>query len=218
MKDKIKKNIFLDLDGPILDVSEKYYRLYHDILHRNNFKSLNKKTFWSLKRDGVKIEYILGMSKAKFFTAEYKRQWKMLIETDYYLDFDILQPIAKKILDKLKQEYNLILVTLRSSRRQLLKELKKLEVIDYFSEILSSGSDLKPRWKIKYKLIKKYEKKKDISAGEFFIGDTATDIVAAKKLGFYSIATENGIRNKTILKMSKPDLIIPDMRKLKLKK
>lgn len=214
----IKNKIFFDLDGPILDVSEKYYRLYYDILNKNNLKALSKKTFWSLKRDEVGIENILDRSRAKHFVHHYQKQWKKLIESDYYLGFDRLQPTVKKILNQLSREYDIILVTLRSSRKQLIKELENLEIEKYFSEILSSGSVLKPRWKIKYGLIKKYGKVKGISIKGTFIGDTATDIVAAKKLGLYSVATENGIRNKAALKIINPDLIISNLRKLNLKK
>ncbi len=65
-----------------------------------------------------------------------------------------------------------------------------------FDDVLSGIEENKDRWQIKVDLINNcgLEEKKGI-----IIGDTDTEIIAAKKLGFESIAVTNGIRNKSFL-------------------
>ena len=64
--------------------------------------------------------------------------------------------------------------------------------------------------------MKKYEKIKNKSIKGIIIGDTETDIVSGKEFGLYSIAVENGIRSKTMLKKCKPDMIISSLKELNL--
>ncbi|MCH8276159.1 MAG: hypothetical protein IIA50_01265 [Bacteroidetes bacterium] len=51
--------IYFDLDGPILDVSERYYEVYKNSLPKGS-KVLNKKTYWNLKRAAVPEEIIFS--------------------------------------------------------------------------------------------------------------------------------------------------------------
>ena len=50
--------IFWDLDGPILDVSDKYFTLYKNILLDNNMQALSKKEYWSLKKSETTLSDI----------------------------------------------------------------------------------------------------------------------------------------------------------------
>ncbi|MFN5981328.1 MAG: HAD family hydrolase, partial [Pseudanabaena sp.] len=51
----MKKRIFTDFDGPIMDVSERYYQVYLYCLKKiclpeQIVKTLSKSEFWELKR------------------------------------------------------------------------------------------------------------------------------------------------------------------------
>ena len=46
---KISAIIFLDLDGTLLDTSERHYKVYKDILDSKGLKSHEKEDFWDLK-------------------------------------------------------------------------------------------------------------------------------------------------------------------------
>ncbi|MBC8182570.1 HAD family hydrolase [candidate division KSB1 bacterium] len=191
--------IFWDLDGPILDVSEKYYSVYKDILLEKNATTLTKDVFWKLKRSRVSIEEILTRSNSQSLVELYKKLWFDRIETLKYLEKDSLQPGVIDVLKQCKQKNNLVMVTLRQRREKLLTQLKQLNLTQYFDDILDSGDDIKPRWKIKYNLIKDYLNDNDGKV-HTIIGDTETDILAGNNLGFISIAVLCGIRNEELLK------------------
>ena len=198
--------IFWDLDGPILDVSEKHYSLYHDILLANNMRVLPKKEYWKLKRSGSSLNVILSKTNSENIHNLFKGIWLDEIETSKYHALDKLQSGIIDSLNKIYKKNNLVLVTLRQNRRRLLAQLRDLCLIDLFEAILNSGDDIKPRWKIKYNLINKYLNG-NLNKEYCIIGDTKTDIEAGKHLGFTTIAIDRGIRNKQNLKESNPDYI-----------
>jgi phosphoglycolate phosphatase-like HAD superfamily hydrolase len=205
--------IFFDLDGPILDVSEKYYKVYSDILSQNGFKVLSKSEYWNAKREKVSDLEILQRSMAEPFFERYQHQRKLLIESDPYLIYDKVQDCAVQVLDTLSKSNDLILVTLRTFPEQLHKQLERLDIRKYFVNVLSSDEETKPRWKIKYNLIRGFLGKKK-TYGSILIGDTETDILAGKELGFVTIAVLNGIRSYRILKEANPTYILKSFKEI----
>ena len=198
--------IFLDLDGPILDVSAKYYRVYSDILINAGYETLKKGEYWYNKRWKIPEIEILRKTGADTFFKEYQEKRLSLIESDFYLSFDRLQEAAFQVLEKLSKKHKLILVTLRKSAAQLNRQLADLGLNKFLSHVLTSGECSAPRWRIKYNLISDYLA--DVSFNRHvFIGDTETDIEAGKRLGFTTIAVSNGIRSEELLKKSQPDYI-----------
>ena len=198
--------IFFDLDGPILDVSEKYYRVYNKILKKKGFRVLAEKKYWDAKRNKFPEEKILSLTDVTINYNDYRDKRIALIETERYLKYDILQENAEKVIEKLAQNYTLVLVTLRRSESQLHKQLRHFEIEKFFTDVLCSGRQVKPRWKIKHDLIVQYiEQYKNNN--HIIIGDTETDIEAGKHLGYTTIAITNGIRNEQILRYSDPDHI-----------
>jgi len=198
--------IFWDLDGPILDVSEKYYRVYYDILKESNSETLTKEDYWEAKRNKIQEEEILLSTNVTIPYIDYCDKRMVLIETNYYLAYDSLQYYADTVLENFAREVQLVLVTLRRSESQLHRELEYFKIKNCFTAILSSSAQVEPRWKIKYDLIKKYMGQ-DQSNNHLLIGDTETDIEAGKHLGFTTIAISNGIRHEQILQQSNPDYI-----------
>jgi len=198
--------MFWDLDGPILDVSKKYYTVYSDILLEHKEEPISKNKFWALKRSKAPIEDILTVTNSQKIIKKYKKSWIEKIETKNYQKFDTLQTDIINVLNKCAERRRLVIVTLRRNRKRLLTQLRDLGIIHYFKDVLSSGVDIQPRWQIKYNLITNYlhDKNKD---KHIIIGDTELDILAGKNLYFYTIAISNGIRNDKILLKSNPDYI-----------
>ena len=64
--------MFWDLDGPILDVSDKHYSLYQDILLENNMRILTKKEYRKLKRSGSSLNVILSKTNSEIILNLYK--------------------------------------------------------------------------------------------------------------------------------------------------
>jgi phosphoglycolate phosphatase-like HAD superfamily hydrolase len=202
----IHMKLFFDLDGTLIDISEKYYRVYNDILTEAGFSTIGKKEYWDAKRHKVPENQILAMTKANDFYKEYNKKRLLSIESAYYLSYDSLTEEVIEVLKDFSTKYQLVLVTLRRSASQLDTQLVNLKLMDYFVDVLSSGEDLIPRWMIKYNLIKEYLGD-EYNSDHILIGDTETDIKAGNKLGFKTIAILNGIRTKELLIMSNPDFI-----------
>jgi phosphoglycolate phosphatase-like HAD superfamily hydrolase len=205
--------IFTDLDGPILDVSEKYYSVYTAVLKRHGFTALTKNEYWDAKRRKIPDQEILERTKASIPIEQFQEERKQIIESDAFLKYDMLQDRVGQVLNILSEKTTLILVTLRSFPDQLYKELDNLDLKKYFNAILTSGENIKPRWKIKYQLINNYLVGKSAAdrSDNIMIGDTETDILAGRSLGFRTIAVLNGIRSRDVLTETEPTFIVDSL-------
>lgn len=205
--------VFVDLDGPILDVSERYYRVYADALEVLGAKAMDKQTYWDAKRRRVPDLEILKWSGAGEKLQRFQEERDRRIESDEYLVWDQLQDGSLEVLESLQLQHTLVLVTLRSRGLQLEKQLNDLGVRQLFKAVLSSGDDLKPRWKIKYRLILEYLDGKCPETA-WMIGDTETDVLAGRELGFRTVAIINGIRSKELLEQIRPDYLLGSVKSL----
>ncbi len=200
-------SIFVDLDGPILDVSLRQYLIYQRILTQAGFPPVSRNTYWNLKRNKVSPAELLDFSSARSFAGKYRRRWLALIEKQSALLWDRPWPGVSGILTRLKQRYPLILVTLRFSRANLYRQLSRLGLRRFFAEVLA-GADNQGDWRTKYRLIKTSPY---FSPGSWIIGDTEVDIIAGKKLEISTVAVLSGIRNRKALCKYKPDYISRDL-------
>lgn len=206
--------LLFDLDGPILDVSEKYYRIYTDFLQQyTGAEVLSKKKYWDLKRTRVQDADILALSNVVSCLGEYQEFKMQRIEDESYLAYDVIWPELKEVYEKLFKKHRVVLVTLRTYENKTLWELNNhLQISSWFSDVLSLSGDMYPkglRWKAKSDALLNSGidlsfNKKDL----FFVGDTETDIKAAKELGIHSIAVSFGIRSRDLLELAEPDIII----------
>ena len=204
---------FWDFDGPILNVKSKYYSLYKDILIKYKCRPLPIKKYWELKRSKSSIENILLQSDAGYLSNQFKKAWLEKIETSKYLKLDKLQPGIIEILDSIETRYELVIVTLRKNKKQVIMQLEEFGLIDYFKDILTSDLDTIPRWHIKYNMIKYYLRGIKY-CNHTIIGDTETDINSGKHLNMRTIAFSSGIRNEDMLKKTNPDYIIKSLHQL----
>lgn len=211
---KVKKPvIFIDLDGTILDVSERIYQVYKDILRKKERKYLSKDIYLKLKKDNLPIKGILERTKAEDIFSYFRKEWKKEIEKTCYLSLDKLSETEKKILLQLKKEHRLVLVTLRNYPKRLIKQLKEKKINNLFDIILTKPSENSgSRRKFKYDLIKKYGV---YDKNSIIIGDTETDILTGKKLGIKTVAITKGMRNRNFLKKYKPDFLIKKLSEIK---
>lgn len=201
-------HFFIDFDGPILDVSDKFYLNYSDILKQDSYPVLDKFLYWELKRNKTPEKTIHSLTNAT--VANFAERRKQSIETDAYQQYDNLQPMVIDVLKELKSKGKLYLVTLRHSHQQVLNQLNRFGITSYFDTILSSGEEISPKWKIKYNLLDHHFGGK-IPENSIFIGDTETDILAGKQIGSKTIAVLNGMRNFEQTQLLAPDYIIPSI-------
>lgn len=215
--------IFTDFDGPIVDVSERYYRVYEYCLKEikkqypeQKVRLLPKEKFWLLKRDRVpeqEIGIISGLNKQ--LAAEFASLRKNTVHTQPYFEYDTLAPGAVEALTKLKQQnVDLAVMTMR-----------RVSELDFAFAQHNLGRFF-PENRC-YCLANDYVKTRDVddkpllmqrallelprATDTWMIGDTEADIAAAKKHGIKVIAVECGIRSRTQLESFQPDLIVKDL-------
>ena len=213
--------LITDFDGPITDVSERYYRVYQFCLEKTRYpnqtvRELSKAEFWQLKRSHVPEKQIafnsgLDEEQAQKFT-QLRRQ---TVHTQPYFEYDTLAPGAVDALSKIQQAgIDLAVMTMRRVR-ELDYAFKKYDLGRFFPENRC------------YCLSNDYVKTRDIddkpllmaralaelppAADTWMVGDTEADITAAKKHGIKVMAVECGIRDRAQLELYQPDLIVKDL-------
>ncbi len=206
--------IFFDLDGPILDVSERYYRVHSHITDTLGYPVCDKSTYWEMKRKRRPIDELLYLDKqaeTNRISALYSAQWLQLIETEGYLAYNEIVPGVLETLEILRERYSLVLVTLRRFEDNLNRELARLGIKSLFNDILCDHSKSVPGWVVKKELILG---KGPVARADLMVGDTEIDILAGRELGITTVAVLNGIRAPELLEETKPDFLIPDIMAL----
>lgn len=215
--------IFTDFDGPIVDVSERYYQVYVYCLREitrqyseQKISLLPKEEFWLMKRDRVseqQIGIISGLNSEQ--AAAFASLRKNTVHTQPYFEYDTLAPGAVEALTKLKkQNIDLAVMTMRRVR-ELDFAFEYHNLSKFFPEnrcyclandyIKTRDVDDKPL------LMQRAIKELALATDTWMIGDTEADIAAAKKHGIKVIAVECGIRNRTQLESFQPDFIVKDL-------
>lgn len=202
--------IFLDFDGPIIDNYPRLTGILADLSMEVGFGSIDPQKYWEQKRDCVSEAQILascpGMTPEKF--QHYSALRLQRIEEPKYLSMNQLTPHCFQNLFSLSKAAQLIMVTTRKSRENLMWELNEKKLLPHFSQILSGYDETRPAWMKKFDLIREsYE----IKSGDMIIGDTEAEILCGKELGIKTIATLNGIRNRNQIEKHAPDMIVEDL-------
>jgi phosphoglycolate phosphatase len=201
-------NVFLDLDGPILDNREKYYRLYRDLLWETPCRPLPMSAYWSYKRDRIPEREILDRSSVpRSLHQDYLEARSRLIESVDYLSLDRVWPGVHPWLEKCSTTNTTYLVTMRKHRRTLLTQLERLKILPLLHDVLSvdnNGGD----WQVKHRLMKSCWSAAEPSV---IVGDTEADIQAGQHLEIPTVAVRSGIRNDSHLAALRPSLIVDSL-------
>lgn len=197
--------LFLDLDGTLLNVAERYYSIHCLICGKLCLKPMDKAMYWLSKQKRVSEESILRDCGLEGIDAsDLTRERVSMLESLEYLAQDSLHPGVESALSFLSSKNSLILVTLRKNRENLLRQLRLLKIDGYFENILNPDA-LHPT-KAKELLVSDFCKS-DLSTSLLF-GDTEADLVAGKKLGCKTVAVTLGMRSKRFLESYNPDYFI----------
>jgi len=197
-------NIFLDLDGTLLDISDRYYKIYSDLMKIFDIQPVSKTEYWRAKRSGQE-EALL--KKTNVPLANYYDKRMHMLELSDYLRLDKKSNGVERVLSQLEADnHRVFLVTLRRSRLNLFRQLRHLGLLGFFNTILQCRDEEAKPWRVKASLISQevdFEKKCSV-----MVGDTETDILAAKHLGISSVAVSCGLRTRMVLLTFKPNYVI----------
>lgn len=218
----MRKRIFTDFDGPIMDVSERYYQVYLYCLEKIRkptqlINILSKSEFWELKRSQVpekEIATISGFEDEERAIA-FAHLRSATVHTKPYFKYDRLIENAVKALEKAQDAgIDLAVMTMRR-RHELDPVLDKYNLRRFFTidHIFCLDDDYVKTidTQDKLKLMQRAQATLPVAEHQWMIGDTEADIIAAQSHNIPAIAVLSGIRNHTQLEKYKPNQIAPDL-------
>jgi beta-phosphoglucomutase-like phosphatase (HAD superfamily) len=210
--------LFLDLDGTTLDVTKRHYATFTEVLGLADIRGvpIPEREYWSLRREGKPWEDLVKLSKV--FPPKYKtyqERFDERLETPEMLELDTPRTGIETFLGKMYTKTPIVLVTLRKDGEALESQLAALGLRKYFVTVLFGApklgrrKDPDARWKHKAHLIK--ARYKILPTDSLLIGDTETDVKAARDCGFEVMLVEGGHRKKDLQIKADPDRIVADL-------
>ena len=202
---EMQKNIFLDLDGTLLDVGQRLYGLFMELVPEASF---TYDEYWKIKRARTNQNDLLGkhFNYAPEKITSFKKSWLEKVEEEARLALDTPFEKTGDFLSEIAQNHNLYVVTARQNPSFVSQQLQRLGWSEYFKQVLvtqqaSSKADL-------------IRKAVTVNATDIFVGDTGEDIATAKELGTISVAVCSGFLSREILQEYKPDYLINSLTDL----
>jgi len=219
------RTLFCDFDGPLVDVSDRYYHTYQLAL-ANTFDyyreqgqplqihPLSKEQFWQMKQERVCDEDIAFRSGLQVEHIPYFLQQVTAIVNDAsLLEKDKFHQGVNWALALLhSQGVQLVLVTLRYEPhvRQILTNYGLLRLFKGIygtcDETAAYANKMDGKTALLQQALREQGEGKAV-----MVGDTEADIIAAKAVGISAIALTCGIRSCSYLQQFEPDQICPDL-------
>lgn len=216
--------IFCDLDGPLIDVSQRYYKTYQLALSETQasvqaqgetlaLTPLSHAQFWSMKqskRPDIEIAYLSGLSGSHI--DFFMQQVQAIVNQPLLLQEDRLQPGVHQALEHLlNQGAQLAVVTLRC-QDQVDQVLQQHHLTRYF-RLIRGTNDTQAAYK-NYAVCKQSLIQDSINAMGltnhqqiWMIGDTEADVLAAQAMKIKTVALTCGMRNYAFLHSLQPNSI-----------
>ncbi len=205
--------LWLDLDGTLLDVTERYFQLHRQLCAELDLSSaVSRKDYWELKKCSTPLPRLLGLAETDPRLPVYRKKWLSEIETEVRLEADTLFPFAMETLESLRRSHRLRLITQRRNSSTARIQIRRLGLQNQFEQVLVAETLLSdaPGETKAYAI----RKQSTGSLQEIVVGDTEYDILAARQLGLRSAAVLSGIRDRAFLETLRPDWVLSDLRKL----
>jgi phosphoglycolate phosphatase-like HAD superfamily hydrolase len=218
--------VFTDFDGPIIDVSERYYQVYQHVLREaaqnSSLSPLDKKTFWDYKRAKIPEREIgirsgLDLEQAK----EFARLRKKLVHAIEYFPLDEIHPTAIAALERLQEAGVMLGVVTMRLVRELEPALAKFDLERFFTAEHRycipndhvKDDDIRDKAML---LTRAHATFKSNTVGTdaqcYMVGDTEADILAGQKLGIPSLAVLSGIRDQNHLSTLAPWKVVQNLQ------
>ena len=192
--------ILFDLDGTILDSSERLYRLFCELIPDCTF---TKEDYWNLKRNKINHKMILEKYFSEYDFNEFNTKWLKLIEDEKYLKSDKLYDFTIPLLKSINND--IFLITARQSRKNLLEELEWFGIKEYFKDIYVTENKIE-----NVDILRNLH----ITSEDILVSDMGKDILAGKEVGIKTVGVSWGFMNEEKLKEYKPDFIVSDYNEI----
>ena len=213
--------IITDFDGPIMDLSDRYYHVYQLCLDKvkqpnQSINILSKDKFWAYKQaqvaeQQVGIESGLTATQAEVFKNLRDRHAHQL----QYLSLDRVVPGSIAALAKIQASgSDLLVMTLRRTC-ELIPAFDRYNLAQFFpshhryclpDDYVKHG-DVQAKTRLMATALT--ELKPDLNT--WMIGDTEADIIAAQTYNIRVIGVLSGIRDRDRLAQYQPDKIVSNL-------
>lgn len=223
--------VFCDFDGPIVDVSERYYQTYRQGLraiaatHKQETDTdlaivpLSKQQFWQMKQNRTAdIEIAIRSGVPHSWFGHFIGQVEKMVNHPSLLLWDQIQPSAQAALRYLRQEnMRLVLVTLRHPHQvnAFLQNNGLTHLVDEVYGTVDVNAAYMNRVEQKCELlsvaIAQQRAKGYQTRFSWMLGDTEADMIAAKGAGLSTVALTCGVRSKTYLQTLEPTEVCDEL-------
>lgn len=219
--------VFCDLDGPIVDVSARYYKTYQlglaelQVAYQAQGASLkvgplSKEQFWQMKRERVpdaEIARSSGLEAEQIHT--FLGCVSQIVNQPPLLHLDRLQPGVQWALALLHSRgVRLVLVTLRPTVTaiQLLQNYGLARLFTSICGTQVTDAAYHNYTDLKTQLLTDVVEELGSPVGDaWMVGDTEADILAGQAVGIPTIALTCGIRSTEQLQQFQPTRILSDL-------
>ncbi len=187
-------NLFIDLDGTIIDISVKYNYVYYKLRSKYQLPDLD---YWKMRSSGLSFNdglKLIGLSRSKI--EEFHDDWISNIEAIDALDHDKLLVGVSDKLSSLSEEHNLILCTSRKNFVNLDLQVKNLGIGNFF-EVLMPTLDGNSKGNT---ILNYFDRKKITNySKDWIIGDTSQDMIAGTHAKINACGVLTGISSESDL-------------------
>lgn len=215
--------LFCDFDGPIVDVSPRYYATYHLCLQRLQqryrqrgehltCRCLSPAQFWTFKQNRVpdrQIAHWSGLSGAAI--DEFLQLVQQQVNSASLLHHDRVQPWVREAFGLLRQVgIRVVVVTLRPPH-QVQQFVQRHHLDDHIADLFGMGQMTaayanQADHKVE-RLASAIEAQRRLGynpAGAWMVGDTEADILAGQAADLETVALTCGIRSASYLQRFRP--------------
>jgi phosphoglycolate phosphatase-like HAD superfamily hydrolase len=212
--------LITDFDGPIMDVSDRYYCVYQYCLQETRLPDqivhqLSKAEFWQLKRSRIpeyKIAIMSGLDEQQ--ARQFAQIRRTIVHDLPYLVHDKIIPGVVEALEKV-QHLGIDLLVMTMRRKQALQAgFNQGDLARFFPENrrYMIGNDHNKTTDIEDKsmLMRTALRELPPACDVWMVGDTEADLIAAKIHNVKVIGVLSGIRDRASLELYNPDLIVAD--------
>jgi phosphoglycolate phosphatase-like HAD superfamily hydrolase len=213
--------IITDFDGPIMDLSDRYYHVYQLCLAQvrepnQSIRILTKAEFWTDKRAKISEQQV-GI-KSGLTTAQAEKFKQIRDQTAHQIQYLALDQVISGAISALEQiqasGVELIVMTLRRTC-ELNVALEQYNLDRFFpldcryclADNYHKQGDIRDKTQLMAQAL--IELKPDPNT--WMIGDTETDIIAAQIHGSRVVGVLSGIRDIDRLAQYQPDKIVDNL-------
>ncbi len=215
--------VFCDLDGPLIDVSKRYYKTYQLAIaevQKNSsasFTPLSEAMFWQMKQERTPDTVIAQSSGLQHDQVDqFLSKVLDIVNQPMMLEEDCLQPGVLQSLELLKRlGISLSVVTLRC-QAEALRLLKQFQLDSFFDRICGTQDQdaaYQNYTQSKQALLKTLMEQPESSQSlqRWIIGDTEADVQAGQALGLSTVALTCGMRSHSYLERLRPTTVQADL-------